>query len=135
MAIQFDVATRNAALDARETAMGASTIIKFRSGAKPTNIVDADAGTVLATLNLPADFMGNAANGVKALLGTWQDLSADASGTIGHYRRYKSDGTTVVEQGTVTATGGGGDIQVDNTVIASGQQITITAYSWTEGNA
>jgi hypothetical protein len=38
-------------------------------------------------------------------------------------------------QGTVTATGGGGDMQVDNVSFAAGQQFTVTAFTLTDGNA
>lgn len=126
---------RNAKLDAVETAIGASPILKIRTGAPPANCAAADIGTVLATLTLPADWMAAAANGTKAKAGTWEDTSADAAGTAGHYRIYASDGITCHEQGTVTATGGGGDMTVDNVVFASGQAFTVTSYTKTAGNA
>lgn len=135
MAIQFSVAVRNARLDAIETTVGVSAILKIRSGAAPASCATADSGTVLATLNLPSDWMSAASGGSKAKLGTWQDASADATGTAGHYRLYASDGTTCHEQGTVTATGGGGDLTLDNTSIATGQTVTITSYSYTDANA
>ena len=53
MAVKFSVAVRNARLDALETAIGTSAVLKIRSGSAPTNITDADSGTVLATLSLP----------------------------------------------------------------------------------
>ena len=81
MAVKFSVAVRNARLDALETAIGTSAVLKIRSGAAPTNITDADSGTVLATLSLPSDWMANAASGSKSKSGTWQDTSADNTGT------------------------------------------------------
>ncbi len=135
MAIQLAVATRNARLDAIETEAGASAILKIRTGAQPANCAAADSGTVLATLNLPADWMAAAANGSKAMSGTWQDASADATGTAAHFRLYKSDGVTCVMQGSITGTGGGGDMELDNTSLAVGQQFTITAFTLTDGNA
>jgi hypothetical protein len=135
MSLQYSVAVRNARLDAVETAIGVSAILKFRSGAAPANCAAADSGTVLATLNLPSDWMAAAASGQKAKSGTWEDLSADAAGTVGHYRIYASDGVTCHEQGSVTATGGGGDITVDNTVFAAAQAVTVTSYVKTAGNA
>jgi hypothetical protein len=38
-------------------------------------------------------------------------------------------------RGTVTATGGGGDMTVDNTSFAAAQAFTVTAFSITDGNA
>jgi hypothetical protein len=135
MAIQFSVAVRNARLDAIETAIGTSAILKIRTGAPPASCATADSGTVLATINLPSDWMAAAASGSKSMQGTWEDTSADASGTAGHFRIYASDGVTCHMQGTVTATGGGGDLQVDNVNFATGQSFTITSFTLTDGNA
>lgn len=135
MAIQLSVSARNALLDAIETAAGTSAILKIRSGSAPATCATADAGTVLATLNLPADWMAAAASGAKAKLGTWEDLSADATGTAAHFRIYASNGTTCHIQGTVTATGGGGDMIVDNVSFAAGQSFTINSFTLTAPGA
>ena len=135
MALQFSAAVRNARLDAIETTIGATAVLKIRSGPVPADCATADAGTVLATLTLPADWMAAASGGSKAKSGTWQDSSADATGTAAHFRIYDSTGTTCHLQGTVTATGGGGDLTLDNTSIASGQSITINTFSITAANA
>lgn len=135
MAIKMSVAVRNARLNAIETAIGTSAVLKIRTGAPPTNITDADSGTVLATLSLDSDWMAAADAGSKAKSGTWADTSADNAGTAGHFRLYASDGTTQHMQGTVTATSGGGDMELDNVVIAAGQNITITTFTLTDGNA
>jgi hypothetical protein len=135
MAIQFSVAVRNARLDAIENTIGTSAILKIRTGSAPASCATADSGTVLATVNLPSDWMAAASGGSKSMSGTWQDASADASGTAGHFRIYASDGTTCHMQGSVTITGGGGDMQVDNTSFATGQSFTITSFTLTDGNA
>jgi hypothetical protein len=135
MTLQQSVAVRNARLDAIETAIGASAIMKIRTGTVPASCATADSGSVLATLNLPSDWMAAAAGGSKAYNPTWSDNSADAAGTAGHFRIYANDGTTCGMQGTVTATGGGGDLTVDNTNFAAGQQFTITGFTITAGNA
>ena len=135
MTIQFSVAVRNARLDAIETATGATAVLKIRSGTVPATVATADAGTVLATLTLPSDWMAAASAGAKAKAGTWEDTSADAAGTAAHFRLYASDGTTAHIQGTVTATGGGGDMTVDNVVFALAQAFTVTSFTLTDGNA
>lgn len=136
MSLQLSVAVRNARLDAIETAIGASAVLKIRTTAPPANCAAADAGSVLATLNLPSDWMAAAASGAKAKgAGAWEDTSADGAGTAGHFRIYASDGTTCHMQGTVSATGGGGDLTLDNVVVAAGQSLTITSFSLTEANA
>jgi hypothetical protein len=79
--------------------------------------------------------MSNASSGAKAKTGTWQDTSADATGTAGYFRIYESTGTTCHIQGTVTATGSGGDMTVDNTSFAAGQGFTVTSFTLTDANA
>src|ERR1700741_4405717 len=113
MALQLSTSVRNARLDVIESTIGASAILKIRTGAAPANCGTADSGTVLATLTLPSDWMAAASGGTKAKLGTWEDTQADAAGTAAHFRIYKSDGTTCQAQGTVTQTGGGGDLTLD----------------------
>lgn len=135
MAVQLSVAVRNSRLDAIETAIGTTAVLKIRTGAQPANVAAADSGTVLATLTLPSDWMAAAASGAKALSGTWQDVSADAAGIAAHFRIYASDGTTAHLQGSITATGGGGDLTLDNTNIAAGQTVTVTAFTLTDGNS
>jgi hypothetical protein len=134
MALKLSTTVKNARLDAIETAIGPAPVLKIRSGAAPAAITDADSGDVLASLTLPSDWLAAASNGTKAIAGTWQDTSADAAGTAGHFRIYASDGTTQHIQGTVTATGAGGDMTLDNTSIAAGQSITITSFTITDGN-
>lgn len=135
MTLQYSTTVRNAKLDAVETAIGVSAVLKIRTGAQPANCAAADSGTVLATCNLPSDYMAAAANGSKAKSGTWEDPSADATGTAAHFRLYASDGTTCHAQGSVTATGGGGDMTVDSTSFTAGQAFTVTGFTLTAGNA
>lgn len=135
MALQFSTSVRNAMLDAIETAVSTSAVLKIRSGSVPATCATADSGTVLATLSLPSDWMAAASSGSKAMSGTWSDSSADATGTAAHWRLYATDGTTCHAQGTVTATGGGGDMTVDNTSFASGQAFSVTTFTITAGNA
>lgn len=135
MSLQLSTAVRNAKLDAIETTIGVSAVLKLRTGAAPADCGTADSGTVIATMSLPSDWMAAASAGSKAKSGTWQDTSADAAGTVAHFRIYASDGTTCGMQGTVTLTGSGGDLTLDNTNVQAGQAITITSFSLTEGNA
>lgn len=135
MAIQLSTAVRNGRLDSIETVIGTSAVLKMRTGAPPANVGTADSGTVLATLTLPSDWMAAAAAGAKAMAGAWADSSADNAGTAAHFRIYASDGTTPHLQGTVTATAGGGDMEVDNVVFAAGQAFSITGFTLTDGNA
>lgn len=135
MSLQYSTGVRNAKLDAIESTIGTAPILRIRTGSVPANCAASDTGTVLATLTLPSDWMAAASGGSKAKSGTWQDTSADAAGTAGHFRIYDSGDTACHIQGTVTATGGGGDMTVDNAVFAASQSFTITGFTLTTGNA
>jgi hypothetical protein len=135
--MQKSVAVRNAQNDVIETTIGVSAVLKIRTGAAPASCAAADTGTVVTTMNLPADWMANSAAGVKGLLGTWQDSAADnasGGGTL-HYRIYASDGVTCHLQGPVSLTGGGGELQLDNININQGQQVTVSAFNITASGA
>lgn len=135
MTVQLSVAVGNARLDSIETTVGTAPIMTIRSGAAPADCATANSGTVLATLTLPSDWMASASSRSKAKAGTWTDASADATGTAAHWRIHDSGATTCHMQGTVTATGGGGDLTVDNTSFAAAQAFTVTAFTLTDGNA
>lgn len=133
MALQLSTSVRNARLDAIESTISTSAILKIRSGSAPADCATADAGTVLATLSLPSDWMAAASSGSKAKSGTWQDTSADATGTAAHFRIYDSGGTVCGLQGTVGV--GSGDLQVDSVSFTAGQSFSITGFTITDGNA
>jgi hypothetical protein len=135
MAITLSTAIRNARLDAIETTIGTSAKLLIRTGAPPSTVASASTGTVLVTIACPSDYLAAASSGTKAKSGTWEDTSADATGTAGHFELTATDGTTVGMRGTVTATGGGGDLTLDNTSIAAAQDVVVTGFTLTDGNA
>lgn len=135
MAIKLSVAVRNAKLNAIESVAGASAVMKIRSGVVPASAADADAGSVLSTVQLPADWMADAANGVKNMSGVWQDLLADAAGVASYFRIYDTTGAVCHIQGTCMLAGAGGDMTLDNVVFSFGQPFTVQTFSLTEGNA
>jgi hypothetical protein len=113
--------------------VGVSAILRIRDGALPANCAAADAGAVLAELNLPSDWMAAASGGTKGILGTWQDLSANNSGTATHFRIYDSGGSTCHMQGTVGTAAT--DMIVTSTTFTAGASFTITSFTLTDGNA
>lgn len=135
MSLNHAVATRNAMLQALIDLAGANAVLQFRDGAKPANAAASRTGTLLASMALGATPFAAPSGGSVTKNGTWQDSTADASGTLGYWTLYKADGTTVVTQGSVTVTGGGGDITVVSTTITAGQPFTISTFSITAGNA
>lgn len=133
MPLQLSTAVRNARLDAIESTIGTAPTLEIRTGSQPANCAASSTGTLLASMTLPSDWAAAASSGTKGLSGTWQDASANATGTAGYFRIIQS-GTCHV-QGSVTAEGGGGDLQLDNVSIAANQVVTIVSMTLTEGNA
>jgi hypothetical protein len=133
MAIQLSVAVRNGRLDSFETTCGTSAVMKIFTGSPPANCAAADSGTTLATVNLPSDWMAAASGGTKAKSGTWEDLSADNTGTAGHFRIYDSGVTTCHMQGTVGTSGT--DMTVNSVSFTATQAFTVNSFTLTDGNA
>lgn len=134
MAIQLSIAVRNARLDAVESTIGVTPFLDIREGTQPVDCAAADSGVEIEHMALPSDWMAAAASGVKTKAGTWQG-TADATGTAAHFRVKDSTDTTCHIQGSITAIGGGGDMEVDNISIAVGQTITVNTFTLTDGNA
>jgi len=128
----YSVAVRNAMLDAYETAIGAAPLLRFYSGAMPADCAAARTGTLLASITLPSDWMGAASAGAKALAGSWSGAGGAGAGAgtnIGYFSIFDASGTTCHDQGTVTVTGGGGDMTLNNINIANGQTISVSAFN------
>lgn len=137
MAIQFNDTTRNARLDAIETNVGVSPKLRIYSGGMPANTGTAASGTLLVEIDLPSDWMAAAASGTKTKSGTWTTGVGGAAnaGTAGYFRLLNTAGSTTFMQGTITATGGGGDMTLDSISITAGQSVTINTFTLTDANA
>ncbi len=135
MTVQASTTVRNAKLDAVETAIGTDAKLKIFTGSQPANCAASNSGSLLASLSLPTDYLAAAASGSKAKSGSWSDASADGSGDAGHWRLYATDGTTCHLQGSCSATGDGGDMELDTITLVATQQFTITGFTMNEGNA
>ncbi len=131
MTIQYGATLRTNMMGQIQTTVSTSGTLLLFSGAKPANCAASDPAGTLGTITLPATFLTSAA-GVTALAGTWAG-TASGAGSAASFRI--KDGSAVVHaQGTVTATGGGGDLTLDNVVLAVGQAFSVSACAITEGN-
>lgn len=137
MALTLNATARNTLLDSGFQSVFNSGTLRIYSGSKPATANLAPTGTLLAAITLPADAFAAAASGAIAKSGTWQDTSADGTGTAGWFRLSAAsddlslDGAFARIDGTVTATGGGGDLTLDNTSIAAAQSVTISTFTIT----
>ena len=72
-------------------------------------------------------------SGTLAKSGTWA-FTGSAGGTAASFRLYTA-AAVCWAQGTVTATGGGGDMTIDNTTIAATQTGAVNTVSIVIGGA
>ena len=127
MPLRITAAAQNAMADAVTGLVGSAGTLKIYSGSQPATPATAPSGTLLATVTLGA---WSAASGGTANGADPASVSAVATGTAGWFRAAKSDGTAVFD-GDVTATGGGGVMQLSSTSIVSGGAVDVTAVSVT----
>jgi hypothetical protein len=135
VALQFPDDVRNAmCLACQSDSSTNAATLDIYSGSPPANTASAPTGTLLARCVLPVPCFTVPVGGSYAKSGTWQDISADASGTAGYFR-FVNFGGTCFAQGTVTATGGGGDMTVDTVSFTAGAVFTVTACTFVAGGA
>jgi hypothetical protein len=149
MTIQYSVALNNSRLEAVElvangqalaagtgtggsvTGSAAQPKLQLWTGSAPANCAAASTGTKLFEITLPADWMNAAASAIKGKAGTWSG-TATAAGTAGYFRIVDNAGTNCHVQGTCGMSAA--DMILDNTNIASGQTVTVTAFTLNAAN-
>lgn len=88
------------------------------------------AQVLLAELRFGATAFGAAANGVATANAITSDSSANATGTATWFRVLKSDGTTVLWDGTVGTSGA--DLNLNTTSIVAGAAVSISSMTYTQ---
>jgi hypothetical protein len=130
MAIGLPNAVRSAACDAIvdrfDLGSGAGKI-EIRSGTRPATANDTATGTLLATVVCADPAFGAASSGTATLTDP-AAVTGVAAGTATWFRAMDSDNTTVMD-GSVTATGGGGDLTLGTTTISVGLTVDVTGGS------
>jgi len=134
MTVQASQVIRNARLNAIESSIGASPILRIYSGLAPSNCAEVATGTLLAEMTLPSDWLGSASGGNISKLGTWEDSSANDTGEAGYFRIYDSAGSVCHMQGSVTLTGYAGELMFDDISFVLGDPVTIATFIITDGN-
>ena len=135
MALQESISVANGRLDSIETTVGTGPLLQFYTGAPPANCAAARTGTKIVQMTLPSDWLANAASGSKAKTGVWSGSGITPGGVAGYFCIMDSSNTTCHLQGTVTQSGAGGDMTLDNTNIAANQSVTVTSFALTDGNS
>lgn len=134
MTTRLPDASQQAAADAvvDRIDVGGAGSLKIYTGSQPADADTTPAGTLLVTITLAATAFGSASSaGTATLASTPRTGTAVAAGTAGCFEVVSGGGLKVF-QGTVTATGGGGDLTVDNTSIAVSQVVNISSLTYTQ---
>lgn len=129
--MQLAALARQAAVNAvAALANGGTLRIYSNDAADPDS---AASGTLLAELGFNATAFQNATddgtNASSVANALTQDSSANNSGTAAHWRAFNSSGT-MVAKGTVSGTGGGGELQLNNVAIVAGGIVSVAAFTW-----
>ncbi len=123
MALTHVTAVRNTLANAITTAVDAG------AGTAVMRIEDSTGPTTLVDFNLQDPSYGAAAGGTITLNGTPIGATASGTGTADRFL-VLSQGGSEVFRGTVTGSGGGGDIEVDNPNIVSGQTASLDSHTY-----
>lgn len=130
--LKYSNGTRDAQQTGLITYASTGSIIRLYDGTQPTNANTAiSTQTLLVSLTIAGAF-GTDSNGTITL-GTVTSGTAVASSTATFFRIVKSDGTTVIMDGSVGTSGA--DLNLNTTTIASGQTVSITAGTIIRANS
>ena len=122
--LKYSNGTRNAQQQGLITYAGSGCLINIYSGTQPANANTAiSTQTLLVSLPISGSF-GTDSNGTITL-STVTSASAVASGTASFFRIFKSNGTTVVMDGSVGISNA--DMILNTTAIANTQTVTINS--------
>jgi hypothetical protein len=120
----------SAAADA-VTALLNNGYLRIYDGSQPANADTAVSGqTLLAELRFGATAFGAASNGVANANAITSDSSADATGTASWFRALKSDGTSVVFDGSVGTSGA--NLNLNSVAVSAGAAVAVSSLSYTQ---
>lgn len=134
IAAALAIAAADLVVDALDAGSGAGKI-RFYTATQPADpSVAISSQTLLAefTLSDPAfGAAGAVSGGALATASAIAAVVASATGTVTWFRALDSNNVAVFD-GTVTATGGGGDITVQSTSIVASTEVSITSLTYTQ---
>lgn len=136
--LSYTDTVRNAKLqavaDAIDGGAGAG-LLRIYDGTQPADADTAISGpTLLAELTFSSPPEASVSGGVLTFDTITQDSSANASGTAAWFAAVTSTGTRVVDGDISTSAAGTGDLQLDSTSITSGQAVSVSSFTITEGS-
>ena len=133
--LKFAVTLKNAMANAITTTVGGSATINLYNGTQPASPDTALSGqTLLATLTCNATFAPGASGGVLTLnsITDGTGTAGAGSGMVANFFRLTTSGSVAIIDGTVGISGC--DLNINNTSIATGQDVSCTSATITMGN-
>ena len=142
MALQYGGTLAGNQLTAVQTSVGAGGLLRIYSTTAAAHPGSTEPTGLLCTITLPTTFITVTAGTTSAAAfttiasGPWSNTaSGGGAGTNAvSFRIYDSAATTCHVSGLVSATGGGGELQLNNVSIATGQTVSVTAFTITAAN-
>jgi len=134
--LRFGSVLRTARANQTETTINTSPLLRLfaTGGSPPANPAAADPAGLVVEITLPADWLTAGATGVKTINGSWADVAID-DGTIDWFRIRDSGDVACHIEGDVTVTGGGGAMTVNRVAVLTDDEVSVTTFTLTEGNA
>ena len=126
MALTHTTAARNAAVD------GVVDLIDAGSTDANGDLVIMTSGDVEVAILAMANPAFGAASSAVATAGTITDDTNATGGTAAKFKIQDRDNTEIV-QGSVTATGGGGDIELSSVTIGATDTVSMSSLTYTGG--
>lgn len=133
--LKYSATLKNAQQNAITSTLGASALLEIYSGTQPATPDTAITSQVLlATLTCNATFAAAAASGVLTLnaISNGTGTAGAGAGTTATWFRLDTSGGVGQIDGTVGISGS--DLNLNNTSIATGQTVSVTAFTLTNGN-
>ena len=131
MTMRVSTGVRDGAASAFSTEVDAgagTSVLELRSGARPTNLTDAAAGTLLASFDLPDPSFGAPSSGTITANAITATTGA-ADGTVGHFRVVNGDAAPVEDSDSVGTSGT--ELVLNTLEISTGVDVEITAWTVT----
>jgi hypothetical protein len=119
MAVTHPTAVRNGLADFVVDQLDGGTLVFLSAG-----------DVTLASLGFGTPAFGAASSGIATANAITPDTSADATGTVTKAELRDSGGPTAIVLCSVTATGGGGDIELSSTSITAGDTVQMTSLTY-----
>jgi hypothetical protein len=133
--LKYSAALKTAQQTAISTAAGASAILTLYSGAQPASPDTAVGAQVALSIHTCAATFGTASAGVLTVgaIGNGTGTAGAGAGTAAAWYRLTTSGGTALVDGTV-GTASADLILTGTTSIATGQTVSITSWTLTNGN-